>query len=53
MADSIKAAQSPSDYVLANGVTYHGNGNPHAHGILRGSNLEGVIKPNYDRESIL
>lgn len=53
MANSIKAAQSPSDYALANGVTYHGDGNPHAHGILRGRNLEDVVQPNYDRDSIM
>ncbi len=35
MINSIMAAQGQSDYTLANGRTYHGNGNPYAHAILR------------------
>lgn len=52
MANSIMAAKWPSDYTLANGRTYHGDGNIWAHGILRWSNFEWTIKSNYDIENV-
>ncbi len=52
MVNSIMAAQGPSDYTLANGRTYHGNGNPYAHAILRWSNFEWTVKSNYDVDSV-
>ncbi len=52
LANSIKAGQTPSDYVLANGAMYHSEGNPDSHGILRGQNIEWVVWSNYDLASI-
>lgn len=52
MVNSIMAAKGESDYTLANGRTYHGNGNTHAHAILRWSNFEWTVQSNYDVESV-
>lgn len=47
MTDSIKAAQSPSDYSLG-GNLFSSTGNPYAHGILRG----GMDGPNYHAKAL-
>ncbi len=53
MLNAIEAAQSPQDFTLR-GKEIHSDGNPLAHGILRGwEDLFGENHPNYHRENLV